>query len=396
MLKTVSVTCIWCNQYICDINAKQWPPLFNGKRVFSRERLWDESLFHTIYDHYSQEIVAVHNDCKIEYYRSTGNGGRAKADLTDPQHCPNCNLTCPIQQFYLDDNDKLCHGKCDAALCLWCNKPFGRSKKIVLAKGYEVHGPCSLIFCVTSNYRYRNKETHRHIDVDRFWPANLTKQTCRNYPAEFISTIRTFVLCLYRLKLKHLVPTDIVLHIMAKAMSPMNYPIQNGFDLRVCPTVKGYPCRKCEKPTALTRFDKGYCSTTECLTFTNQTCHYGHAIKRILTGCDDCTGYRCRSNAKCSQCRGPIRYAIDTSVEWCRRDLCMYMEKQNCHCGRRMYKTVSPAGLPLLLTTEQCCLEKCAYFLIGKSCSCGEPLYISSLTWFSCVIGKCNSNKKIS
>lgn len=392
--QTITVNCILCGDDICAVDAKLWPPLFNGKRVFSNKRLWDESLFHTIYDHHSGQIVAVHHECKITYYQSTRNGGRQKTAFNEPRFCPNCQTTCPIKEFYLEDN-KLCHAECDAGLCLWCHEPFGRSKKTTLATGYDIHESCRPIICLKTNQHMHQRHHRWKIDVDRFWPDLLTRQTCRDFPPEFLVTIRTFLLVIRRLHSKHLVPTDIVLLIMNFAIAPMSYPYQHGFDLLVCPTVKGGPCVKCDKPTALTRFDQGYCQAHDCLDFTDKKCHHGHFIAKVPLERLDCTAYRCQIDSKCSKCRGAIRHDYETPSHWCRRDECNYVERHECHCGRLMYKTVGLNGRNITLTAEQCSQGKCRYYLMNRLCYCGEALYTSSRVWFSCTVEKCNSNKRV-
>lgn len=382
------IYCVWCHDVICELPHDVWPPKYKGKRIFLDQRRWDQRLFHTIFDHHSKEIVAVHYECKEEYYQETFSGGHEFPAALLQYHCPSCGELFSKKEFYVTARLQVMHRGCCPRPCGWCYKTIGRLPMVTLSQDYSFHAICAAKFC-SKPLKMAFDTPGLVADIDMFWPNRLTKLTACLYPPEFRATIRGLLMAIKHLQLKYRVPTDIVLLIMNLAVSPMSYPVQNGLEISKLPTLLGGSCDKCKKPMALTRFDKGYCAPGDCLIFSDKQCPRRHFVKFNVSRPEDCTEYRCGEDRFCRVCTGFIRYTSTTPINWCQIYQCTVKWSEECDCGRSCFKHLDSNAQPIKLDTHQCFMGACRYIIADKRCSCGEALYQTSPSPYVCTLDGC-------
>lgn len=382
------IYCVWCHDVICELPYEVWPPHYQGKRIFLNERKWDQTLFHTIFDHHGKKLVTVHYHCKEKYYRGTFRNGHIIPDGLWDYRCPTCNDPFDKRNFYVSKQLQVIHCGCVALDCNCCHKVIGRLPATRIGPYYCLHNLCAAKFC-SKPLDYATSPYSLVADIDTFWPDKLTRTTAYLYPPEFRVTIRSLLLAVNRLPLPYRVPTDIILMIMNFAVSPMSYRTQHGFELCHLPTLLGGPCLKCSRPQALTRFDKGYCTPGDCLIFDDKKCMRGHFIKLHVSSPGDCTEYRCGSNNICRVCKGFIRYTSMKPINWCQVNKCSVKWDDNCSCGRSCFKHLDSVGQPIKLDADQCFIGTCRYIIADTRCKCGEALYMTSPSPYVCTADDC-------
>lgn len=387
------VICIWCNLEICRLKTWRWPPKYYGKRIFLDQRQWDQKLFHTIFDHHSKEIVAVHYGCKEKYYRGTFDRGIVIPPALFDHHCPTCDEPFKKKHFVVNHKGSVIHRGCVSKPCALCHNIIGKLPHVILGD-YSLHAICAAKFCSMPLTSDRNEIIRPYFavaDIDVFWPDQLTRVTACLYPYEFRATIIGLLMAIKHLNLSARVPTDIILMIMNFSVSPMSYPNQNGFEISKIPTLLGGSCHKCKAQRALTRFDNHCCTPGDCLTFSDSRCPNFHWVRYKLRSPQDCTEYRCGTDSMCRICKGPIRYTRISPIEWCQINGCKVQWPTKCGCGRPCFKTIDHMNLPIELKSDQCSLAKCRYLLTNQSCSCGEELYESGVSPYLCIVGECRA-----
>jgi hypothetical protein len=393
-LKLRKIDCVWCRQVICELPAKQWPPRYKGKRIFLSQRLWDQRLFHTIFDHHSKQLVAVHYECKTAYYRSTFDGGYPISQIPVDYKCLNCEAPFTAKGFYVTSKGHVLHLNCSSDYCNFCHKIIGTLSSVKLGP-YRLHAICAAKFCCKNSVDRLYGDTRWSAlvaDIDVWWPDELTRITVCLYPPEFRATIRGLLLAIKALKLNHRVPTDIILMIMNRAVSPMDYKLQHGLQVDLLPKLLGGECNKCQGPRGWTRFDTNHCSVQNCLVFSTIKCLRGHWTKwpHLLDDPYDCTEYRCGHSNKCKQCEGFIRYSPNTTDNWCLITACNYRHPGSCQCERPLFRTYDIAGRLLQVSEDQCTLENCRYLIKDTVCDlCGALWYESSPSAYVCTLEVC-------
>jgi hypothetical protein len=387
------IHCVWCQEVICELPVKQWPPKYNGKRIFLTHRLWDQKLFHTIFDHHSKHIVAVHYKCKETYYRSTFDGGYPISQIPADYKCLNCKVPFTAKNFYVTPKGQVLHLNCIVYDCDFCHKIIGTLPSVKLGP-YRLHAICAAKFCCKNQVDrlYGDIRWSALVaDIDVWWPDKFTRVTACLYPTEFRATMWGLLLAIKALKLNHRVPTDVILVIMNMAVSPMDYKIQHGLQINLMPTLLGGNCNKCKQPRALTRFDTTYCRPDHCIVFSNVKCLRGHWTKwsHLIVQSDDCTEYRCGHSNKCKLCEGFIRYSPESPDNWCMVNICNYRHKNPCQCERPMFKEEDCFGKAITVSDDQCTLGNCQYLIKDKTCECGGLLYESSPSAYLCTLEVC-------
>ena len=118
-----------------------------------------------------------------------------------------------------------------------------------------------------------------------------------------------FMKVINRLSMKNVINKDILFKILTFAISPIDYPIQNGFVIKEincqCKNVDE-KCWLCEGELGISRFEKNLCHRGNCLKYKFRCSKCKAKIPRGVDDRFNCTTYRCY-NEKCHVCGNNVR-----------------------------------------------------------------------------------------